>query len=218
MSKVEELIKDWKDCLSRYNSNERQDQGVLIRAVLSDLEEIRTEQEELQGKIKHYQKIDSMFRYCCGKTALEVSRIIAKDGLPEQNKPVEIPRWLADWIEDKRQNHRYSDNNLIRVLWGKYHDEERGNLSCEQRRYLAANALDIARAIDNGYTVKQESKWAAKGVTDYFKYDDKIILFSSKKDAQELADLIGEYGETKEFHSYSNAEFISIEELRTEKK
>lgn len=160
-----------------------------------DLEEIQAEQEELQKKA---------------------------DGYDEMNKPVEIPAYVAQWIEEYRKNHPdiAPDFGLIAHL-DDYFALRNGapdDLNKGYKEYMDGHCIEFIKAWLYGYTVKQEPKWAAKGVTDYFKYDDKIILFSNEKDAQELAVLIGENGETEEFHSYPSAEFISIEELRTGEK
>ncbi|MBL1226590.1 DUF3850 domain-containing protein [Enterococcus sp. BWR-S5] len=90
------------------------------------------ESEIEQGSIEYAQKIVELF---------------------EQSKPVEIPRWLADWIEMKRAEQLYSDNTLFKVIVLKCRNQ---SFEKEWIRYIENNMPVVARAILDGYTAKQE--------------------------------------------------------------
>ncbi|MHC5215638.1 DUF1642 domain-containing protein [Enterococcus sp. LJL128] len=52
MSKLDEKISDWTNCLRRFYRGEEQSQDVLIRAMLTDLGEIKAEHEKQKKRVE----------------------------------------------------------------------------------------------------------------------------------------------------------------------
>ncbi|MET2127301.1 hypothetical protein ABXM42_14545, partial [Enterococcus faecalis] len=67
-----------------------------------------------------------------------------------------------------------------------------------------------------GYEVEKEPLYAVKGLTDYFRYDNKVILFNDKQEALEIANKIGECCEIEEFDYINDLNFILISDLRND--
>ncbi|EOA7249089.1 DUF1642 domain-containing protein [Enterococcus faecalis] len=83
--------------------------------------------------------------------------------------------------------------------------------------WFGKNSKEFYQAVINGYEVEKEQLyWAVRGVTDYFRCDEKIIVFKKEEEALEVANLIGINTEVKKMNSIDCSECISIEELRNE--
>ncbi|MGH2202171.1 DUF1642 domain-containing protein, partial [Enterococcus faecalis] len=54
------------------------------------------------------------------------------------------------------------------------------------------------------------------GLTDYFRYDNKVILFNDKQEALEIPNKIGECCEIEEFDYIHDLNFILISDLRND--
>uniref|UniRef100_UPI001CCFE014 DUF1642 domain-containing protein n=1 Tax=Enterococcus faecalis TaxID=1351 RepID=UPI001CCFE014 len=60
----------------------------------------------------------------------------------------------------------------------------------------------LCDAMRYGYEVEKEQLyWAVRGVTDYFRCDEKIIVFKKEEEALEVANLIGINTEVKKMDS-----------------
>ncbi|MEH0836824.1 DUF1642 domain-containing protein, partial [Enterococcus faecalis] len=60
----------------------------------------------------------------------------------------------------------------------------------------------LCDAMRYGYeVVKEQLYWAVRGVTDYFRCDEKIIVFKKEEEALEVANLIGINTEVKKMNS-----------------
>ncbi|MDV2513016.1 DUF1642 domain-containing protein [Enterococcus faecalis] len=75
------------------------------------------------------------------------------------------------------------------------------------------NKVKLLNAIDNGYEVEKEQLYAVKGLTDYFRYENKVILFNDKQEALDIANKIGECCEIEEFDYANNSNFILSREF-----
>lgn len=131
------------------------------------------------------------------------------DNTPEK---VVVPKFVADYLEDckKRNIKLVSALCPFKMGYGKeielWFDNEDNNRL-------------FALAWINGYEVEKEPfSWAVKGITDYFKYDGKIIVFKNEEEALEVANLIGINTEVEKMNNIDCQDCISIEELREETK
>lgn len=75
------------------------------------------------------------------------------------------------------------------------------------------NSNEFYQAVINGYEVEKEPLYAIKGLTDYFRYENKVILFNDKQEALDIANKIGEYCDIEEFDYANNSNFILSSEF-----
>lgn len=135
-------------------------------------------------------------------------------------------KFVADWLNDLRgqiSNVKLNSGAVFMTFIGRqlerYYDEEYSFLTEKIESWLTVpkNKVKLLNAIDNGYEVEKEQLyWAVRGVTDYFRCDEKIIVFKKEEEALEVANLIGINTEVKKMNSIDCSECISIEELRNE--
>lgn len=91
--------------------------------------------------------------------------------------------------------------------------------TCEDSKLSAVinwygkNSNEFYRAVINGYEVKEEPLYAVKGLTDYFRYGNEVILFNDKQEALDIANKIGEYCDIEEFDYVNNSNFILSREF-----
>ncbi|WP_086349920.1 DUF1642 domain-containing protein [Candidatus Enterococcus clewellii] len=150
MGKVDEKMRDWKDCLSRYNNNERQNQGVLIRAMLFDLEQIKVEQEELQNRNQFLEKLVELNDETIEKLQDTSKNLTNK--LKEQGKAVEIPEFPKHMVEIFDSCRKMSAD-AIRCFLDLYYQDNNKELNY----YFNTNSEKCYFALLTGnYTVKQE--------------------------------------------------------------
>ncbi|EMC0738338.1 DUF1642 domain-containing protein [Enterococcus faecalis] len=133
----------------------------------------------------------------------------------DEPKKVVVPPMIAKFI-------RESDDPIYEICtWADYYGSD--GRTCEDSELSAVinwygkNSNEFYQAVINGYEVKEEQLyWAVRGVTDYFRCDEKIIVFKKEEEALEVANLIGINTEVKKMNSIDCSECISIEELRNE--
>ncbi|EMW9227938.1 DUF1642 domain-containing protein [Enterococcus faecalis] len=130
--------------------------------------------------------------------------------LLDEPKKVVVPKFVAEWIEyAKKKGDSLSASFKPWDLYGA----EYGKVNS----WIKDNEETYARAWLEGYEVEKEQLyWAVRGVTDYFRCDEKIIVFKKEEEALEVANLIGINTEVKKMNSIDCSECISIEELRNE--
>ena len=135
---------------------------------------------------------------------------------------VVVPKFVAEWLD----KHKYSTDIIDLFLSVEYATDSDGFVA-EKWDYSGkfydwlSNSADIqftlCDAMRYGYEVEKEQLyWAVRGVTDYFRCDEKIIVFKKEEEALEVANLIGINTEVKKMDSIDCSECISIEELRNE--
>lgn len=127
-----------------------------------------------------------------------------------------VPKFVAYWFED---NFEELDWELGGVLINAF-NTNRSERSDFQDWLVDTTNYPIETLIRMklfGYEVEEEQLyWAVRGVTDYFRCDEKIIVFKKEEEALEVANLIGINTEVKKMNSIDCSECISIEELRNE--
>ena len=79
--------------------------------------------------------------------------------------------------------------------------------------WYVKNSNEFYQAVINGYEVEKEPLYAIKGLTDYFRYENKVILFNDKQEALDIANKIGEYCDIEEFDYANNSNFILSSEF-----
>ena len=129
---------------------------------------------------------------------------------------VVVPKFAAEWIELCKEKA-----NLVDCLNGGYrHFNGCESIGKDEDWLFEGDNQDVvARAWLDGYEVEKEPfSWAVKGITDYFKYGGKIIVFKNEEEALEVANLIGINTEVEKMNNIDCQDCISIEELRSEKK
>ncbi|EGO8966593.1 DUF1642 domain-containing protein [Enterococcus faecalis] len=111
--------------------------------------------------------------------------------LNEPEKPT-VKQFVADWFEDNFQDWLVDTTNYpIETL---------------------------IRMKLFGYEVEKEPLYAVKGLTDYFRYDNKVILFNDKQEVLEIANKIGECCGIEEFNYINDLNFILISDLRNDEQ
>ncbi|NSP11361.1 DUF1642 domain-containing protein, partial [Enterococcus faecalis] len=105
--------------------------------------------------------------------------------LLDEPKKVVVPKFVAEWIEyAKKKGDSLSASFKPWDLYGA----EYGKVNS----WIKDNEETYARAWLEGYEVEKEQLyWAVRGVTDYFRCDEKIIVFKKEEEALEVANLIG---------------------------
>ncbi|HAP2781466.1 TPA: DUF1642 domain-containing protein, partial [Enterococcus faecalis] len=116
---------------------------------------------------------------------------------------VVVPKFVAEWLD----KHKYSTDIIDLFLSVEYATDSDGFVA-EKWDYSGkfydwlSNSADIqftlCDAMRYGYEVEKEQLyWAVRGVTDYFRCDEKIIVFKKEEEALEVANLIGINTEVK---------------------
>ncbi|EKR9293286.1 DUF1642 domain-containing protein [Enterococcus faecalis] len=128
----------------------------------------------------------------------------------DEPEKVVIPQVVADWIKyAKRQGYGFMQS--YDPIYMSY------PINDGLDKWIDDNEETFAHAWLDGYEVEKEQLyWAVRGVTDYFRCDEKIIVFKKEEEALEVANLIGINTEVKKMNSIDCSECISIEELRNE--
>ncbi|EGO8059223.1 DUF1642 domain-containing protein [Enterococcus faecalis] len=136
--------------------------------------------------------------------------------LNEPEKPT-VKQFVADWFED---NFEELDWELGGVLINAF-NTNRNERSDFQDWLVDTTNYPIETLIRMklfGYEVEKEPLYAVKGLTDYFRYDNKVILFNDKQEALEIANKIGECCEIEEFDYINDLNFILISDLRNDEQ
>ena len=141
--------------------------------------------------------------------ACENIKRLADQKLDEPEKVV-VPKFVAKKIE--------SYGSALEMLANEYFDQSSEEVDSDELAcWIDGNADLFFNAWVCGYEVEKEQLyWAVRGVTDYFRCDEKIIVFKKEEEALEVANLIGINTEVKKMDSIDCSECISIEELRNE--
>ncbi|HDS5859974.1 TPA: DUF1642 domain-containing protein [Escherichia coli] len=136
--------------------------------------------------------------------------------LNEPEKPT-VKQFVADWFED---NFEELDWELGGVLINAF-NTNRNERSDFQDWLVDTTNYPIETLIRMklfGYEVEKEPLYAVKGLTDYFRYDNKVILFNDKQEVLEIANKIGEYCGIEEFNYINDLNFILISDLRNDEQ
>lgn len=123
-----------------------------------------------------------------------------------------VPKFVAYWFED---NFEELDWELGGVLINAF-NTNRNERSDFQDWLVDTTNYPIETLIRMklfGYEVEKEPLYAVKGLTDYFRYDNKVILFNDKQEALDIANKIGECCEIEEFDYANNSNFILSREF-----
>ncbi|WP_233050379.1 DUF1642 domain-containing protein [Enterococcus faecalis] len=131
---------------------------------------------------------------------------------------VVVPKFVAEWLD----KHKYSTDIIDLFLSVEYATDsdgfiaEKWDYSGEFYDWLSDNAdtlFTLCDAVRYGYEVEKEPLYAIKGLTDYFRYENKVILFNDKQEALDIANKIGEYCDIEEFDYANNSNFILSREF-----
>lgn len=131
-------------------------------------------------------------------------------------------KFVVDWlnnlrgqISDVKLNYGAVFMTFIGRQLERYYDEDYSLITEKIESWLTVpkNKVKLMSAIDNGYEVEKEPLYAVKGLTDYFRYDNKVILFNDKQEASDIANKIGECCEIEEFDYANNSNFILSREF-----
>ncbi|WP_447470668.1 DUF1642 domain-containing protein, partial [Escherichia coli] len=136
--------------------------------------------------------------------------------LNEPEKPT-VNQFVADWFED---NFEELDWELGGVLINAF-NTNRNERSDFQDWLVDTTNYPIETLIRMklfGYEVEKEPLYAVKGLTDYFRYDNKVILFNDKQEVLEIANKIGECCGIEEFNYINDLNFILISDLRNDEQ
>lgn len=136
--------------------------------------------------------------------------------LNEPEKPT-VKQFVADWFED---NFEELDWELGGVLINAF-NTNRNERSDFQDWLVDTTNYPIETLIRMklfGYEVEKEPLYAVKGLTDYFRYDNKVILFNDKQKVLEIANKIGECCGIEEFNYINDLNFILISDLRNDEQ
>ncbi|EOD7456432.1 DUF1642 domain-containing protein [Enterococcus faecalis] len=136
--------------------------------------------------------------------------------LNEPEKPT-VKQFVADWFED---NFEELDWELGGVLINAF-NTNRNERSDLQDWLVDTTNYPIETLIRMklfGYEVEKELLYAVKGLTDYFRYDNKVILFNDKQEVLEIANKIGECCGIEEFNYINDLNFILISDLRNDEQ
>ncbi|WP_181429570.1 DUF1642 domain-containing protein [Enterococcus plantarum] len=107
---IEEKINDWDDCLNRHYAGEKQNSDVLIRAALSDMQQLKSslptqateeECEKLSKSLKDYSELSDKvgtLGNLTGKTIDALIDHVKVNGLPTQQDKVVVPEFVARYI------------------------------------------------------------------------------------------------------------------------
>lgn len=138
----------------------------------SDLKEIQSEQEELQKKADAYDEHAESY----------ASLIESYEQLQEQNKPVEVPQFVADWFEKNKEDLDYR-------IWVYIYDFN-GHGSDDFNKWMNGSKnkpIETLICMQNGYTVKQEQEQEAVkketvgiNLEDYVNEDNIVLKEQSK--------------------------------------
>lgn len=174
MSKVEEKIKMYKKASSlntvaamfglHIDSEKAKTIKKQHEQFVHDLKEIQAEQEGLQKKADKYDEMSKHLEFTA--KSFEEQQAILK----EQNKPVEVDKFISDW-------YKLHENDLEFGIWKYIYDY--GEQDKETKFYKWFNNTDnkpietLIRMKD-GYTVKQEQKYMVVFIESE---DDRQILF-----------------------------------------
>ncbi|MDV2512573.1 DUF1642 domain-containing protein [Enterococcus faecalis] len=150
----------------------------------------------------------------------------------KQEKVIKVSREFDEWVQKAKTAYCSADlwkewciYQINQMGWGQWLQvpvackdiEDSYGHHPEWTREIHGNKELHTRAILDGYEVEKEQLyWAVRGVTDYFRCDEKIIVFKKEEEALEVANLIGINTEVKKMNSIDCSECISIEELRNE--
>ncbi|EGO8140418.1 DUF1642 domain-containing protein [Enterococcus faecalis] len=136
---------------------------------------------------------------------------------------VVVPKFVAEWLD----KHKYSTDIIDLFLSVEYATDSDGFVA-EKWDYSGkfydwlSNSADIqftlCDAMRYGYEVEKEPLYAVKGLTDYFRYDNKVILFNDKQEVLEIANKIGECCGIEEFNYINDLNFILISDLRNDEQ
>ena len=136
----------------------------------------------------------------------------------DELKKVVVPKFVADWLDKHK-----SVAEIIDLFSSVEHATDSDGFIAENWKYsgefydwLADDAdtlFTLCDAIRYGYEVEKEPLYAVKGLTDYFKYENKVILFNDKQEALDIANKIGEYCSIEEFDYANNSNFILSKEF-----
>ncbi|NSV14971.1 DUF1642 domain-containing protein [Enterococcus faecalis] len=131
--------------------------------------------------------------------------------LLDEPKKVVIPQVVADWIKyAKRQGYGFMQS--YDPIYMSY------PINDGIDKWIDDNEETFAHAWLDGYEVEKEPLYAVKGLTDYFRYDNKVILFNDKQEALEIANKIGECCGIEEFNYINDLNFILISDLRNDEQ
>lgn len=149
---------------------------------------------------------DSYSYFRGAKYVVERAISLAKQ-LDEPKKAV-LPKTADDFIkEGEKLGSDKMDIIDSAIFFSKEVPRDEFSLWLKSNRNLFVDALA------NGYEVEKEPLYAIKGLTDYFRYENKVILFNDKQEALDIANKIGEYCSIEEFDYANNSNFILSKEF-----
>lgn len=164
------------------------------------IEKLKKEQQSIKWGISDgynafYNGIDTAYSIAIG---------LAKQ--LDEPKKVVVPPIIDKFIRENK------DPIYEICAWSDHYGSD--GRTCEDSKLSAVinwygkNSNEFYRAVINGYEVKEEPLYAVKGLTDYFRYENKVILFNDKQEALDIANKIGECCEIEEFDYANNSNFI----------
>lgn len=156
-----------------------------------------------------------------------VARKEILDDLKQLDEPKKVvfsheEKFVADWLDGLKgriSDKKLSSGAAFMVFVGQqleclyYNEYTLITDDVEGWLLHPENKVKLLNAIDNGYEVEKEPLYAVKGLTDYFRYDNKVILFNDKQEALDIANKIGECCEIEEFDYANNSNFILSREF-----
>lgn len=170
------------------------------------IEELKKEQESIKWSVGD----DNYNAFQNGKeTAYSISIDLAKQ--LDEPKKVVVPPIIDKFI-------RENEDPIYEICaWSDHYGSD--DRTCEDSKLSAVinwyvkNSNEFYQAVINGYEVEKEPLYAIKGLTDYFRYENKVILFNDKQEALDIANKIGEYCDIEEFDYANNSNFILSSEF-----
>lgn len=151
---------------------------------------------------------DSYSYFRGAKYVVERSISLAKQ--LDEPKKVVVPQFVAEWIElYKKENKTTLWHVMNKIINEKFLNHQNIVIWFEND----SNKHILEQAWVNGYEVEKEPLYAIKGLTDYFRYENKVILFNDKQEALDIANKIGEYCDIEEFDYANNSNFILSREF-----
>ena len=164
--------------------------------------------------------IDDYFRQAgfepCGDLIAEIRNL---DDTPEK---VGVPKCFDEWFKEIYERGPIKNARKQFALWkicqfgfGSYLQNVNGEdiKDCELSTWVGNNRMIAIDAVLNGYEVEKQL-YAVRGLTDYFRLDNKVILFDDKQKALDIANKIGECCEIEVLDRSSDLNFILISEIR----
>lgn len=156
-----------------------------------------------------------------------VARKEILDDLKQLDEPKKVifsheEKFVVDWLNNLRgqiSDVKLNSGAVFMTFIGRqlerYYDEDYSLITEKIESWLTVpkNKVKLMSAIDNGCEVEREPLYAVKGLTDYFRYDNKVILFNDKQEALDIANKIGECCEIEEFDYANNSNFILSREF-----